>query len=441
MIKKLWVVLGLQAVACIINPNGFSGALIPFNILSNYGFEVVENEPLSYFLKYEPLKENYRIAIVGICLAVLVISFIPNFKKTNVFYFILSAIAAAGAISMIRLMPFLGLIFLPAVCINFKNIFLKIKSVKPILPIAYKGFKVSFISVYALILLCLIYQGSSGKILEKRKPGLGLTSQSENAANFFKSEGLKGPVFNDYDIGGYLIYNLYPAEKVFTDNRPEAYSSGFLNNTYWEMMRDDNSWHSMLAKYQFNVLFFEQYDLASRAIQFMDRRESDSTWALVYADKYAIIFLRNTPENKKTIDAHHITVQNVKDKMEPLLKSDDFSDQVAAVDIFNFVGRPDLAMTTSFDIVCRWPDKAKIWKVMGQVELTARGDYTALLAIMFLEKAISEGWKTADTYTSLAEAYIKFGKKAQAEEALKKAMKINSEYTQARDMMTRYFKK
>jgi Tfp pilus assembly protein PilF len=41
----------------------------------------------------------------------------------------------------------------------------------------------------------------------------------------------------------------------------------------------------------------------------------------------------------------------------------------------------------------------------------------------------------------LAEAYIKFGKKAQAEEALKKAMKINSEYTQARDMMTRYFKK
>jgi tetratricopeptide (TPR) repeat protein len=440
-VKKLWIVLGLQVIACILNPNGFAGALIPFNIFTDYGFDVVENMPLTYFLKYQPLQENYRIVITGICLAILLVSFIVNIRKTNIFYLILSIITAIGAISMIRLMPFLGLIFLPAACTNFKNVFHRIKNVKTVLPATYRGFKFTGIALFGVTLICLTYQGAEGNILDKRKPGLGLTEKSENAARFFKSENLKGPIFNDYDIGGYLIYSLYPKEKVFTDNRPEAYNPGFLNNTYWQMMLDKNYWRSMLDKYQFNVLFFEQYALSTRVIQFLEQRVSDPEWSLVYTDKYAIIFLRNTPANKKTIDAHAITLQNVQEKLKPLLSSNDFSDQAAAADIFNFIGRPDLAMSTSFDIACRWPEAGKIWKVMGQVELTAQGDYTPILAVMFLDKAISEGWKTADAYSSLAVAYMKLGKKERAREALEKALKINPEYAEANKMMSQYFRK
>ena len=78
---------------------------------------------------------------------------------------------------------------------------------------------------------------------------------------------------------------------------------------------------------------------------------------------------------------------------------------------------------------------------MGQVELTAQGDYTPILAVMFLDKAISEGWKTADAYSSLAVAYMKLGKKERAREALEKALKINPEYAEANKMMSQYFRK
>jgi tetratricopeptide (TPR) repeat protein len=441
VIKKLFLMLGLQLVACILNPNGIKGALFPFKILSGYGFEVLENEPLSYFLKYMPMNENTRVIICIVCIIVLAISFILNFRKPRISYLILSIISIIGGINTLRVMPFFGLIFLPAVCINFRNLFAQARKVKAILPLAYRTIKYMLASALSLLLVVLTYEGGSGKILSTRLPGFGLTEQSQNAANFFKSEGLKGPVFNDYDIGGYLIYNLYPTERVFTDNRPEAYSENFFKNGYWLMLEDESTWQKADAKYKFNVLFFEQYDLDTRVITFLNRRISDSTWTLVFTDRYAMMFVRNAPENQNTIAAHAITLQNVQEKLEPMIHSDDYRDQTAAADILNFIGRPDLGMTASFDIVTRWPYLAKTWKVMGQIELSARGDYTPILAMMFLDKAITEGYRTADAYTSLAMAFIKLGKMDRAKEALEKAIKINPEYPEAKTLMAQYFKK
>jgi len=55
---------------------------------------------------------------------------------------------------------------------------------------------------------------------------------------FFKENNLQGPIFNNYDIGGYLIFNLFPQEKVFVDNRPETYSSEFFQEDYIPMQED-----------------------------------------------------------------------------------------------------------------------------------------------------------------------------------------------------------
>src|SRR5262249_38414326 len=38
--------------------------------------------------------------------------------------------------------------------------------------------------------------------------GLGVLPRSSAAADFFVSEGLQGPVFNDFDAAGYLIFYL-----------------------------------------------------------------------------------------------------------------------------------------------------------------------------------------------------------------------------------------
>ena len=73
------------------------------------------------------------------------------------------------------------------------------------------------------------YQFLSSHWQEK---GIGLAKDDQKAAEFFKKENIQGPIFNNYDIGGYLIYYLYPGQKVFVDNRPEVYPKEFLQNVH-----------------------------------------------------------------------------------------------------------------------------------------------------------------------------------------------------------------
>ena len=56
-------------------------------------------------------------------------------------------------------------------------------------------------------------------------------------------------------------------------------------------------WEALDAQYKFNVIFFSYHDLTPWAQGFMARRLKDSEWAPVFADSYAIIFLRRTLEN------------------------------------------------------------------------------------------------------------------------------------------------
>ena len=54
------------------------------------------------------------------------------------------------------------------------------------------------------------------------------------SADFFKTENIKGSIFNNYDIGGYLIFNLFPNQKLFVDNRPEYILLIFLKKLIFQ---------------------------------------------------------------------------------------------------------------------------------------------------------------------------------------------------------------
>jgi hypothetical protein len=106
---------------------------------------------------------------------------------------------------------------------------------------------------------------------------------------------------NNYDIGGYLIYNLYPKEKVFTDNRPEAYPASFFNDVYIPLQENKDIFNGQDNKYHFNAIFFSHRDATPWGQKFLIERISDPQWAPVYADRYAIIFLKRNSLNRSII--------------------------------------------------------------------------------------------------------------------------------------------
>jgi len=93
-------------------------------------------------------------------------------------------------------------------------------------------------------------------IFQSNNFGFGLKKDVNLSAEFFKKEKIQAPIFNNYDIGGYLIYHLFPEEKVFVDNRPEAYPASFFEKIYVSMQNDEKIWRKKDEIYNFNVIFF-----------------------------------------------------------------------------------------------------------------------------------------------------------------------------------------
>jgi len=75
-IKKLAVIFTATSLATLINPNFIKGALLPFNILKNYGYTIVENQSIFFLKDYGILLGNIRffeislVILIIFCLAI-----------------------------------------------------------------------------------------------------------------------------------------------------------------------------------------------------------------------------------------------------------------------------------------------------------------------------------------------------------------------------------
>ena len=131
--------------------------------------------------------------------------------------------------------------------------------------------------------------------------GFGVRQGNDASATFLTEQKVAGPYFNNYDIGGYLIFHLFPRERVFVDNRPEAYPASFFTDEYIPMQESEEAWQGTLSRYDFNAIVFSHRDATPWGQKFLRTRIADKRWAPVFADSKALVLLRRTGENEATI--------------------------------------------------------------------------------------------------------------------------------------------
>jgi hypothetical protein len=95
--------------------------------------------------------------------------------------------------------------------------------------------------------------------------------------------------------GDYLIFHLYPRQRVFFDGRSDFYGP-VLGADYKELMGAGHRWHEILAQYGFEIaLLPDDWPLGSVL-------EQDPEWTLVYRDKVALVLVREaTNADKKSV--------------------------------------------------------------------------------------------------------------------------------------------
>ncbi|MBU2577518.1 hypothetical protein KKA69_01660 [Patescibacteria group bacterium] len=289
--KKLLPVLFLSIAVCFINPFGINGVLEPLTILKAYGYRIYENQPLLFVQGYNPSTIYYYADVIFTLGVVYLGLFIGVARKKLraediivLTLFVIFGLASFRMVRMLSLFGFVACLFFTSVLEKIPNTLINVSSA------------INYLLLALLISLAII----------TRNFGWGIYPGVQNGARFFVENNLKGPIFNNYDIGGYLIFNLYPKEKVFVDNRPEAYSISFLKDTLIKMQQDEEAWKELSPKFSFNVIFFYLNDMTDWAQPFLLRRLDDPQWVPVYGDGFTLVFVRNTTENQDIIRSYKI---------------------------------------------------------------------------------------------------------------------------------------
>lgn len=281
---------GLIGVS-LINPFGLQGLLEPFMILREYGYDVVENQTLLFMQRRFPAGEYVHTMLASLVMVLAWFLFITRRKTLHTYlpFFILASIFGLLSWYMIRMISLFGLSLIPLCSVLLSTI---------------KGHYYRTFAAYIAVGIIGfgILVGNHYYAAFTPISGIGLLPEVEKSYAFFKENNLHGPILNNYDIGSYLIFYLPEGEKVFVDNRPEAYSVSFFKNTYIPVQSDEAVWKEMLEKYQFNVIYFNRHDRTPWAQPFLIRRIKDPGWAPVYADVYTLLLLRRNEENQSIID-------------------------------------------------------------------------------------------------------------------------------------------
>jgi hypothetical protein len=145
---------------------------------------------------------------------------------------------------------------------------------------------------YAIPLFVLVFFAAlvAGKIPvhfpEKKAP--------KAAIEFLQTNPIRGNMFNNDEIGDYVIYWLYPHHKVFMDGRSDMYGPPIIKE-YLKVTGIESGWKDVLDKYGINYIIFYTDTVLVRHLL------TDAGWRQIYTDNVASIFLRNIPGNAELI--------------------------------------------------------------------------------------------------------------------------------------------
>jgi hypothetical protein len=104
-----------------------------------------------------------------------------------------------------------------------------------------------------------------------------------DASAFLLSERPLGPLFNTYNWGGYVVWELYPQYLSFVDGRTDLFGDEILQE-YLQAWRADPGWPEILARWGIRVALLEPNAPLARALD-------EAGWTSAYRDELAVVLI------------------------------------------------------------------------------------------------------------------------------------------------------
>ena len=120
------------------------------------------------------------------------------------------------------------------------------------------------------------------------------------AADFLLAHGVTSPLFNTYESGGYLMWRLWPQERVFIDGRAlsESVFNDYARILYNHSVADGGkSSQQLLDQYGIQTIVMNGFEYSEGLVYNLlpALSASQTEWKLVYNDPQAVVFMRQPP--------------------------------------------------------------------------------------------------------------------------------------------------
>lgn len=334
---KAWVVPpviagGLGLIACGLNPHGYDAILTPLHLISRGGSGGGGNPVLMSISELTPVKGTGMYVYYQAAAAFAAFSLLLGVEGRRIYLLdlFLFTIAFKGAWDSARAVSMMGLFLSPGASLHLTGFFARVGewlapkiTPKPKGPVKAKGKgKVKpvpaatsapppaarswrsrgRVAVPAAVVVALLAFGAVtlSFSFSQLQFGVGKTEHkfSFAAAEFLRKNPIPGNMFNFFDIGGFLDWQLYPQALTFIDGR--TYNQEvFLEHQV--VTGGMPGWEEVLRRYGVTYIVTKAMDSSGMVLPLVPALSNHPDWALVFADGLFVVFVRNTPENQPLI--------------------------------------------------------------------------------------------------------------------------------------------
>ena len=144
-----------------------------------------------------------------------------------------------------------------------------------------------------------IYKGMKDQVQQ----GIGLTEHkfSLKSAEFLRNLDIKGNMFNFFDLGGFIDWQLSPKKLAFIDGR-----GGKQFTEHQLVTGASEEIEKIFEKYNITYVVTKTADSSGTILPLIKYLSESPRWELVFADGLTVIYLKNTPENKEIVDKYRL---------------------------------------------------------------------------------------------------------------------------------------
>jgi hypothetical protein len=270
--------LSASLIGCLalvpLNPNGVT--------MFSYPLETIRSKAMQTYIA-EWASPNFHNSEYVPFLALLLASIIAlAWARDRIRWrdLLLLVVSAVAALTSIRMIPLFVLVAVPWLA---RSIPIRIK---PKQETSSRGTTSLLGNAAILVAMVTFVAIHTGQVIRQQRLAEAATFPAEAVA-YLQAHPSAGPIFNSYDWGGYLIWQLYPATRVFIDGRADLYGPQHLEQ-FADTYQLRANWLKTLDEWKIETTVLPaDCALASGLRQI-------GGWRIIHEDRQAVIFRRST---------------------------------------------------------------------------------------------------------------------------------------------------